>query len=518
MTTDLDRRILARRPMLAALLVLALLIGVGSSARGAEAAETLYYANSVWTTIGYATLTDPPAIGELTTKRGSSATVPAGMALDPAQGRAYFGAYYGISWVSLDGTEHGDLNLGAITPSDLTSVSLDPASGKIYWTDQMADKIGWANLDGSGGGYLGTGAATVDMPIGIVVDPSLGRVYWVNTGAKSISYANLDGGGGGDLVSGTEPAFDNPQGLAIDPVGERVYWTNVYGQTIYSEALSGVGLPTELNITGADPDNPAGIAIDTEARRLYWGNANADTVSYAKLDGSGGGQVDIGDPEYAWPSYPSLLKAPVSTERPRLSRVGDTLGCSSGSWGADTVAAFLYRAPSSYSYAWTRDGTTVAGASGSTYVPTASGSYACAVTGSNPAGSTSATSDALTVEMAGAATATATLPKLTGLRVTPRRIGTAGARRGRARAGATIRFHLNEAARVTFVVKARRPGHRRPVRRGSFTHAGQAGPNSFRFTAKLHGKALAAGAYVLTATPTAAGLTGGSASVAFKMR
>ena len=53
--------------------------------------------------------------------------------------------------------------------------------------------------------------------------------------------------------------------------------------------------------------------------------------------------------------------------------------------------------------------------------------------------------------------------------------------------------------------------------RGSFTRAGKAGANAFRFTGRMRKRRLAPGRYVLRAKPTAAGVTGKSVKVAFRI-
>jgi len=52
---------------------------------------------------------------------------------------------------------------------------------------------------------------------------------------------------------------------------------------------------------------------------------------------------------------------------------------------------------------------------------------------------------------------------------------------------------------------------------GSFTRAGNAGSDHFRFTGRLDGNKLAAGAYRLIATPTTGRQTGLTASAAFRI-
>jgi Ca2+-binding RTX toxin-like protein len=87
--------------------------------------------------------------------------------------------------------------------------------------------------------------------------------------------------------------------------------------------------------------------------------------------------------------------------------------------------------------------------------------------------------------------------------------------------GGRVTYRLSEAARVTFTVRRLVAGRRRGRRcvrasprlrrarrctrqlrvRGSFTHSGKAGANSFRFTGRLRGRRLRPGRYLLVAVP-----------------
>lgn len=519
-----------------------------NGATASTGTDRLYWAEyNHLSSVGF-TVLDESGAGGVLTAPGATMVNAAGLALDLQQNRGYFGAYKGVSFVDLEGGPGGDLPLGVATPGNISSVAIDPVAGVLYWTDSIQNKIGFSRVDGSGGGYLQTGSATVADPIGIAVDPALGRVYWMNDQgeAGTISYARTDGGGGGDIFSGAKPIFYNPQGIAIDPVGERIYWTNVYGQTIYSVALDGNGGATELDTTGATKSNPAGLAVDSERGRLYWGSVTGGKISYANLDGTGGADLKLPVSDPGGPSFPNLLKPPTATATPLVTRDGDLLNCSSGIWRPDTVAAFVFRTPSRYEYQWTRDGSPIAGATGSTYGPASPGQYLCTVTGVNPSGSDSATSQPVAVlPAAPTPTSTPTLPLplpqsrpvLTGLRLSPSRFAVAGVRKG-TKIGTTIYFELDRAAAVRFVVQTQVPGRRtgsgacakptrtnrkagpchRLVGRGSFDDAGTTGANSLRFGGRVSGKNLAPGAYVLIATPSASGLGGTPVSATFKVK
>jgi hypothetical protein len=101
-----------------------------------------------------------------------------------------------------------------------------------------------------------------------------------------------------------------------------------------------------------------------------------------------------------WPNFLALLRAPLGTGAPTISgggSVGQPLRCSRGTWAADLLGSFLYRAPQSFRFQWTRNGAEIAGATLSAYTPTGPGSYTCRVTATNQAGSATQTSAAVTL-------------------------------------------------------------------------------------------------------------------------
>jgi hypothetical protein len=61
------------------------------------------------------------------------------------------------------------------------------------------------------------------------------------------------------------------------------------------------------------------------------------------------------------------------------------------------LPSFLYRAPQSVAYQWTRDGAEIPGATDTSYTTFVPGDYRCRATATNAAGSTSQTSDAHTI-------------------------------------------------------------------------------------------------------------------------
>lgn len=82
-----------------------------------------------------------------------------------------------------------------------------------------------------------------------------------------------------------------------------------------------------------------------------------------------------------------------------------------------------------------------------------------------------------------------------------------GASIGRLLYGTTVSYRDSQAATTTFTVLQRRPGVRRTVAVGSFTHRDTAGSNSFRFTGRVNGHALSPGRYALRASASVGNLS-----------
>jgi uncharacterized delta-60 repeat protein len=123
-------------------------------------------------------------------------------------------------------------------------------------------------------------------------------------------------------------------------------------------------------------------------------------------------------------------------------------------------------------------------------------------------------------------------PVLGRLRITPSAFRAAGrgpaARSARRRAGATVSFTLDRAARVHFAVARcvvpTRPnrGRRRCTRyrllRGAFTRPGVSGANRFRLTGCIKARHLRPARYRLIATPVAGGRRGDSKRTSFRIK
>ncbi len=516
-------------------------------AASASAADTVYWANEVGSTISFANLNGSGGGGNLSTT-GAERNSPEGMAIDPATGKIYWSNLDGntISWADLDGGGGGILSTSGVTPNAPTGVAVDPADGKIYWANQSGDTISFANLDGSGGGgTLNTTGATKDGPVGVALDPANGKIYWTNFEDDKISFANLDdSGGGGDLpISGT--TLEGPYGLAIDPETEKIYWSNFSccGDTISFANLDGSGGGI-LSTPGVSPSGPSGVAIDPAAGKIYWANGNANKIAVANLDGSGGSDLTTTGATPDGPRFLALLNVPGGAGVPVISggpAVGSSLSCTQGLWATDLLPASDYLAPERFVFGWSESGTAIPGATSSSIVAGSPGSYTCQVTASNQAGPTTQSSAPVTIgtpsqPSTGAAIATPVpAPVITGLRETAKAWREGGllaqmsARRTRTikrlPVGTTFAFSLNVPATVTFSftesARGRKVGrkcvsptsrnrraHRctRTLVAGTLAFSAHAGTNRVRFEGSLsrHHK-LGSGSYTLVVDATSAG-------------
>ena len=80
-----------------------------------------------------------------------------------------------------------DYGCSDISPWD---IAIDTINGKIYWTDQWADKIQRANLDGTN--FEDLVKTGISSPTDIALDVSGGKMYWTDKAIDKILRANVD--------------------------------------------------------------------------------------------------------------------------------------------------------------------------------------------------------------------------------------------------------------------------------------------------------------------------------------
>lgn len=210
-----------------------------------------------------------------------------------------------------------------------------------------------------------------------IADTGNSRVQRMNSFGYSFWAAPASGAAAGGGNGATAPANTTAPAISGDPtVGKQLScsqgsWTNSPTSYAYSWRRNGTQVATGSTYTLVAAD--AGTQITC-------------AVTATNASGSSSAVSSAVTPNAA-------QAAPGNTTRPAISGtavVGNTLTCSQGSWTGS---------PTGYAYAWRRGTTQVA--TGSTYALTsadAGQAVTCVVTATNAAGSSSATSDPVTVQ------------------------------------------------------------------------------------------------------------------------
>ena len=320
-----------------------------------------------------------------------------------------------------DGTSVGMTAWATSTTGNVVDLTIDPLTQTAYWSGSegassflQSGTIGGASLP------VGTVASSPASSLNLALNPANGRLitgqsvatnngsnvtleqYTVSTMASPTSYSN---------ISASQRGITS---IVTNLTGSRGYWTycnakiNVFGAGCMDSSGT-VGVAGDVYEKSGTAGNPASnlgmaevgltaLAVDGSGCLIY-ANTNGDikrSSSVASctpttlLSGAGHPIASL------W-----IVEAPSTTGTPTVSGSGATdsaLTCNDATWAADVPGARLSRMPGTRTYTWQRDGVTVSGAAASTYTPTAAGSYTCAITGTNVAGSgTSGTSAALAV-------------------------------------------------------------------------------------------------------------------------
>jgi hypothetical protein len=383
---------------------------------------------------------------------------PGGLAIDPVAGLIYWANIDGrIQRAPLAGGGTPDTLYGQLGAYEKGQVAINPVAGLIYWIDFVVHDATIQRAPLAGGGPVRTlydwAQGVFAWTVGLSIDPAAGRIYWSNLFEGKIRGAPLAGGGPVDPLYGPAQGVNGPVAVAIDSAAQRIYWANRGDNTIRSAPLAGggpvplygpaqgVNMPMALAIDPT-PTGPARIEIGETERpvadgwlrkplewarnrfsrsssssgRIYWANSGDNTIRGAPL--AGGGPVELLHQGVISPWALAVLRAPLPAGAPTISwslmlpddpfggwRFGDghsgplnqRLSCSRGTWAPDLVGSFLHRAPQNFAYQWRLNGNDVGGATSAHYTPTTPGSYTCRVTAVNDAGTSAQVSAAVTV-------------------------------------------------------------------------------------------------------------------------
>ena len=198
------------------------------------------------------------------------------LAVDVAGGKLYWtektsNRTGGIQRANLDGTNVQLVKNLTSVPHD---IALDAANGKIYVTNAWG-KVQRLDVDGSN--FQPNLITDLERPSGLALDVSGGKVYWAETTGR-IRRANLDGSNVEDVATGLGP----PISIAI--FDNTAYWTEKIDEN--SGEIRFVNLQGNVVTRNSfTPGFPIGIAVDAVENKLYWTTSRGQ-IGRQNLDGS----------------------------------------------------------------------------------------------------------------------------------------------------------------------------------------------------------------------------------------
>ncbi len=242
---------------------------------------------------------------------------PDGITVDLASGKIYWAASDNgkIQRANIDGTNVEDVVTGLSIPR---GVAVDSDAGKVYWSDQVNQGIRRANLDGSNIENL----VNVNSAASVTLDLTNDKMYWtLESLGRRIQRSDLDGSNVEDLIVYSPPV--TPLQVALDIANGQMYFTTsgTGGQRIQRANLDGTNVQ-DLVTTGLI--SPTGLALDLSAGHIYWVDNFTQTIGRSNLDGSDVQQILTG---LSNPVKIALLEATVVPEPSSIVLFGlGTLG------------------------------------------------------------------------------------------------------------------------------------------------------------------------------------------------
>ena len=162
-----------------------------------------------------------------------------------------------------------------------TSLAVDRAGGKLYWTEKTGKnkgRIRVANLDGTPTVKLIKNLTS--HPLDITLDTRGEKLYVINAWGK-LQRLNTDGSHfQPNLITGLQ----SPRHLTLDATGGKVYWTEQTGNQsgkIQRANFDGTHVELVKELTSV----PRGLGLDTAKNKLYLANAYGK-IQRLNLDGS----------------------------------------------------------------------------------------------------------------------------------------------------------------------------------------------------------------------------------------
>jgi hypothetical protein len=238
--------------------------------------------------------------------------LPDGVAVDVAAGHVYW-TNMGLPPVndgSIERVELDGSNRTTIVPSGVTftpkQLHFEPVGQKLYWGDREGMRIMRCDLDGSHVETLvQTGQGDDDRRdqtrwcVGVTVDPASGHLYWTQKGPSHAGLGRISRAGI-DLPAGDTAAdrsdievlfkgLPEPIDLELDLAARMLYWTDrgdpPRGNTVNRAPIDATNGRAEPEILSTHLMEGIGIALDLGGGRMFVTDLGG-TVYEADLDGS----------------------------------------------------------------------------------------------------------------------------------------------------------------------------------------------------------------------------------------
>jgi len=209
------------------------------------------------------------------------------VSLDSISGKMYWTNYVAnkIHRANFDGSNIEDLVTSGLNMP--YAIRLDTVNNKLYWTEDLGHRIRRSNLDGSNvETIISSGTGTL-WPIGLVVNTVDSKIYWTDNdyqnahATPSVCRANLDGTNVEVLLTKAS-GISKPEGIGIDIVSGHLYFTDYGNSTIKRCNLDGSNLTTIVSSL----TYPHGLSLDTEGGKIYWTDYLDGKVYKCNFDGS----------------------------------------------------------------------------------------------------------------------------------------------------------------------------------------------------------------------------------------
>ena len=224
-------------------------------------------------------------------------------------------------------------------------IAIDLAAGYLFWTgmgNPSADDgfVRRSNLDGSNVVTLVPAGGTY-TPKQMRVDPAGGKLYWSDREGMRVQRSNVNGSSVETLVTTGTTATDRMDesrwcvGMAIDTAGGWFYWSQKGGDNegVGSIRRAHIQMPagqtstnrTDIEILFSGLPEPIDVELDLEAGMIYWADRGDDTINRAPIAiPAGSTAATRADRQIIVRQVPEAIGVAIDKRRGRLYYTGGT--------------------------------------------------------------------------------------------------------------------------------------------------------------------------------------------------